>query len=376
MKEIASVTMPLRWWQPRNPGWWALTAMLVAGAVVLALAVGPAMIRFPVATAIAVVLSGIIVLVAALLIRPLEIVTRIGVRAAVAATLWGALVATAIYALSANAAIITMLAQHVSVEFADAWGAAIAAPLTEETGKLLGVAAVVIAGRGWLRGPMDGFILGAWVGLGFSVVEDLLYGYTMTVLTFEENEAFATMLSYILRAGLFWPISHIVFSAIAGAGLGFLCGRPAARHRGGAVTCLVLAYGLHALWNSPLLPSVPLRMLVAAAVPFLVWLVVHQSRRAEYRWYRVAIAPEVDAGHVPARYADMLAPTLWSRLRHRRRVVRAYGTGARQPQRDLEAALVDVADAADAAAADGGADTVDRLQHRRAALSVLLGGTA
>lgn len=348
MKEITRRVAAVPVWKPSRLGWWLLAVALITGLVLFSLWLGPAFARFPITGALAVVLSVPYLVLVWWLGGLMQIGTRIGRSGTVAAILWGALVATAVFAMEANAAIITLVAQHAGLDAANDWGAAIAAPITEETGKLLGIAAVIVAARSWLRGPMDGLILGAFVGLGFTIAENVIYAFNITVMTFEENQAVSTLAIYFLRAFLFWPVSHVAFTALAGAGLGFLLGRPGSRSAAWGLVSLALAYSLHFVWNSPLLPGVLARMGFASLIPFIVWLVVHRARRAEHAWLTRALAGEVDAGTVPAAHVESLGATLLRRLKHRRAVVRAYGPQARGAQRRLEGLLVDLADAADA----------------------------
>ena len=141
MKEIARRSATVRLWNPGNPGWWLLVVFTAAGAWVLATGLAPAFQRFAVTGALAVLLSAPMFVLVWFLVKGMQIVTRPARSAALAAVIWGAVVATGVFALNANGAVILLLAQHVSLDFANEWGAAIAAPLTEETGKLLGVVA-------------------------------------------------------------------------------------------------------------------------------------------------------------------------------------------------------------------------------------------
>ncbi|MGC4174421.1 PrsW family glutamic-type intramembrane protease [Demequina sp.] len=348
MKEITRRSAAVRWWDPRNAGWWLLIVFTLVGGWVMVSSLAPAFQRYAITGALALVLGTPMFIVVWWLVASMHIVTKPAPSAKIAAVIWGAAVATGLFAINANGAIILMLAQHVSVDFANDWGAAIAAPLTEETGKLLGVAAVVIAARSWLRGPMDGLLLGALVGLGFLTAENVLYAFNVTVMSFGESQPISTIAIYVIRTGLFWPISHAIFTALAGAGLGFLFGRPAARRYGWGILSLALAYGIHFFWNSPILPGMLTRMAFAAVVPFVLWLVVHLARRAESGWVNGVLAGEVERGTIPAEWVQWLGGSLHARRRRRRDLVRQYGPAIRQAERTHEALLVDLADAVDA----------------------------
>jgi len=347
MKEITRRSAALRWWDPRSVGWWLFVVCTAVGGWIMVTSLAPAFQRYAVTGVLAIALSVPMFFLIWYLVRAMQIVTRPARSASVAAVVWGAAAATGLFALNANGAIMLALAQHVSLDFANAWGAAIAAPLTEETGKLLGVVAVVVASRSWLRGPMDGLLLGALVGLGFLLAENVLYAFNVTVMSFGENQAIATGAIYFVRTGLFWPISHAIFTAFAGAALGFLLGRPAARRYGWGALCLALAYGVHFVWNSPILPGILARMAFATAIPFILWGVITVARRAEHAWVRGVLATEVAAGTIPAEWVDWLGGSLRARRRRRRELVRAYSREMRGVQRSHEALLVELADAVD-----------------------------
>ena len=353
MKEITRRSAAVRWWNPGNAGWWLLVVFVATGGWVLVTNLGPAFERFAVTGALAVLFSVPMLALVWWLVKSMQIVTRPARSASVAAVVWGAVVATGVFALNANSAVILLLAQHVSLDFANEWGAAIAAPLTEETGKLLGVVAVVVAARSWLRGPMDGLLIGALVGLGFLLTENVIYAFNITAMSFGESQPIATLVTYLLRTGLFWPVSHAIFTAFTGAALGFLFGRPAARRYGQGLLCLALAYGVHFLWNAPVLPGILWRMAFAACIPFLLWLVIHLARRAEHSWVTSVLDGEVAAGTLPREWVDGLAATLRARVRRRRQLARTYGAAVRPVQRAHEALLVDLADAVDAGDEEG-----------------------
>lgn len=371
MKTISRRIGTVRAFNPRNLGWWAWVVPSLAGLVLFGIMLIPAFELYPLTAAVGVAMTVPYLLLWWFALQAMQIVTRIGTSGQIAAILWGGGAAVGIYALPANGAIIEFLGQAFGVHFSNDWGAAIAAPFTEETGKALGVLAVMVAAKSWLRTPMDGMLVGGFVGLGFTVSENFLYGFNITSMNFGENPAVSTLVVYLLRAGLFFPISHVIFTALAGAGVGYLLGRRAGRNGWWALLCFVAAYGLHFLWNSPLLGNWIVRFAVVGAVPFVTWLFVHFARRAEHRWYRAAIAPEVQRGTVPARYAGMIGGTLIKRLRYRSGVGRIYGPVGRRFQRELEGMLVDLADASDA----GDETDVHRLRAQ-VAQRILPQGTA
>ena len=90
------------------------------------------------------------------------------------AAVWGGLIATGL-ALSANEAVQSLVTTAAGQDVAAQWGAAVAGPTDEEMLKGLGVGVSALLATRRMRSPVDGFILGAVVGLGFQVVEDIVY---------------------------------------------------------------------------------------------------------------------------------------------------------------------------------------------------------
>ena len=87
-------------------------------------------------------------------------------------------------ALPGNAALMDLYAKFFGQAWATDWKAGLTAPFVEETAKgavfllLLGLAPFVI------RTVYDGLIVGAYVGLGFQVLEDMLYGQNAAYTNF------------------------------------------------------------------------------------------------------------------------------------------------------------------------------------------------
>jgi len=91
-----------------------------------------------------------------------------------AAVIWGGVIATSLAAY-ANEAWLSVLGKIGSPDFVAAWGTAIVGPGVEETLKLMGVVVLFLIASAEFDGVLDGFVYGAMVGLGFTVVEDVSY---------------------------------------------------------------------------------------------------------------------------------------------------------------------------------------------------------
>jgi len=335
-------------WAPRRPLWWLIMAFLAVGLPLFAVAIWPGVSAWPVAAFMGGILSVPLAVVWLVALRLPQLWARIARSGALVASLWGAGVATGIFALQANGAIMLTLGQQVGTTFAQSWGAAIAAPLTEETGKVLAVVAVLLASGQRLRTPMDGAMLGAFSGLGFMVAEDVLYCLNIANLTLGENQWISSMVIYLVRTVMFGMVSHALMSATVGAGLGYLMvGRAAngtrMRRIGLGLALMALGYTLHFTWNSPL--PVWARFAYQVAVPLLLWWVLWGLRRAEHRWFRATLAAPGALGAIEPWWVDTVAHSWRARRRYRARVVATYGPGYKALQRLAEARLSDLADA-------------------------------
>ena len=89
---------------------------------------------------------------------------------------------------------------------------------------LMGLGPVVI------RTVSDGLMVGAYVGLGFQVLEDLLYGQNAAAAQFGANQTDAVLGTFVLRA-LTGISSHALYTALFAAGLIYALGT--VRSRGG-----------------------------------------------------------------------------------------------------------------------------------------------
>jgi RsiW-degrading membrane proteinase PrsW (M82 family) len=171
--------------------------------------------------------------------------------AVVFAFLWGAGVAVLI-ALLVGAEIDSVLqaiaqGDDFVYEFV---GAAIQAPIVEETGKGLGLLILFWVARRHFDGPVDGIVYAAWVAGGFAFTENILYfGSELVNVGGFDSSVFEI---FLIR-GIMSPFAHVMFTLCTGIALGF-----AARKTGafGAIGFFVLglipAILLHALWNGAL----------------------------------------------------------------------------------------------------------------------------
>jgi RsiW-degrading membrane proteinase PrsW (M82 family) len=187
----------------------------------------------------------------------------------------------------ANDSLVTLIGGLVTES--SGWQAAVVAPITEETLKVLGVALIIVACRRDIHGVMDGVIYGAMAGLGFEVVENIWY-YLGALYAAEGAAASAGLDLLAVRTYYAIASSHMAFTAIAGAGLAYAATAVAspARKIFVAAGLLLTAGLLHAFWNSPLFQELgesPLYILrgtpaVVVLLVVLVWVSKHEAALA------------------------------------------------------------------------------------------------
>ncbi len=118
-------------------------------------------------------------------------------------------------------------------------------PVVEETAKGVALLGMALAVRDEFDNLTDGLVYGALVGLGFGVVENVMY----LGRAFKAGGLGGLTVLFFLRVMLL-GLMHSIWTGCTGAGVGY------ARERGGAARFLAPVGGylaavfLHALWNS------------------------------------------------------------------------------------------------------------------------------
>src|SRR5439155_1472951 len=163
------------------PAFWLLVLLLVVGGWQMVAMVRVGVAAYPLATALAVGLFALYAVPFVLVARSLDYFEREPPPLVLAAFGWGGLVATAT-AVRADAAAHDLLAKLVSARFASTWGPALTGPTIEEPVKVLGVAVIVLIAGRQINSVVDGFVYGAFVGLGFQVVENVMYAVNAVAL--------------------------------------------------------------------------------------------------------------------------------------------------------------------------------------------------
>ena len=166
---------------------------------------------------------------------------------------------------------ISVLVAGVANEFTDAsFGTTaalvISAPVAEEIMKSLGILGA--AKRNQIDSPLDGVVYAGYVGLGFAMLENIIY-FSQAIADDELG------LVFVMR-GLFSPFAHPFFTLWVGLAIGAAVQKGRSRWFA-AVRGLFLAMALHASWNASGVNGYFALLLLGHIVLFVI--VVRRLRR-------------------------------------------------------------------------------------------------
>lgn len=223
----------------------------------------------------------------------------------VLAVSWGATGGVAV-ALAGDAALADPLARLLGLDDATWLSTVVLAPLIEEPGKAVVLFLVVRAAR--FEGTTDGFVYGAATGLGFGLTENL-----RVFSAAAQGGGEALLVALLGLRTLYSALMHATASSCVGAALGFVKFR-GGRGRQAVPLALLLAIGIHALWNGLLAAAITghtgLGLLDLALFPIesgLLLLLFRLSLADERTVLRRELAEEVDLGVLPAPHYEYLA---------------------------------------------------------------------
>ncbi|MGC9409447.1 PrsW family intramembrane metalloprotease [Streptomyces sp. DZ1-3] len=167
---------------------------------------------------------------------------------------WGAC-AAALIAIVANSFatrwIATATADPAS---ADTLGATVIAPVVEESAKAAAVLLVFLFRRRDFTGIVDGVVIAGVTATGFAFTENILYlgtAFGTDQLTGSGGIASVTAATFFVRV-VMSPFAHPLFTVLTGIGFGaaaLSAGRHRLRRALLPLSGLLLAMGVHALWN-------------------------------------------------------------------------------------------------------------------------------
>ncbi|HEV7962072.1 MAG TPA: PrsW family intramembrane metalloprotease [Actinoplanes sp.] len=285
----------------RTPAFWVVLVLLVVGGTRIAIIGGQFAAAYPKATLAATVLFALLAVPFWLFLADLDFLEPEPAAMQVMAFAWGGLVATAA-SIPASAALEDLIAKLGSPGLAADWGAALAAPTVEEIAKTLGVVAIMLIARAQINSVLDGVVYGAMVGLGFQIVEDIVFALGAVALAGRGDSVQPVIATFLLRGFLSGVWSHTLFGALAGAGIGYLVVRtdkPKPVRIGVALLALFGAWCSHMLWNAPLFSDglgngglALLAVLVFKGLPplLLILLLVRAAHDREADFYTAQLA--------------------------------------------------------------------------------------
>ena len=243
--------------QPRQPAFWFFVAALAIGGYLFAQE-QLAMSALEQAFALSWVLVLAYALPVAFVVYRIDLFEREPKLMLAGALIWGGVIATS-FAGYANGAWLSVLGK-VAPDLAAPWGAAIVGPGVEETLKLMGVVTLYLIASSEFDGVMDGFVYGALVGLGFTVVEDVSYFIGAAALApggvSGSGPVWDTFLIRVVGGGLY---GHVLFTGLTGIGLAYLVTQrrtALSRRLLGFALCLAAGVAAHAVWNSPWMQTI------------------------------------------------------------------------------------------------------------------------
>ncbi len=354
-------TGDFRFVQPHNLAFWLFVVLLPLGIILLLDLLDDSLRSFPTAFALAAVLWTLYLVPWVLFLRHEDMYDPEPAKLALVGFLWGGFIATFVMALHANAAVISLVGKLGSPELARDWGASIAAPFVEETSKAMGLVVVVLLGRRHIRSLFDGVVLGAFVGLGFQVLEDLTYSVNAADAAGPGNEVHAAVGQFVTRGFMSGLWSHALYTGLVGAGVGYFLTRTD-RSRGARIQALLLLAGsawlLHFVWDSPLVNGARASVITLLArfviYPLVFVLALRWVARQRREELGVLLAGEVERGTLTEEDVELLVMSRHERRVGLRHIKHDDGRPARRAERRRLRAARNLATAL---ATSGGADS-------------------
>ena len=364
---------PVNLWQPRNACFWIYLGIVGYGVWNAVTIVNPVVTVYGPALIASTLIFAVYAALFWWFTTRIDRYSRLPLSLVIAAFAWGGFGATWTIAYFGNSALIGLYGKAFGQGWSLDWGAGLSAPIFEELGKGAGVLLLMFLAPRVIRTAYDGFIVGAFTGLGFEILEDIYYALNSAPDEFGSHQLQTSLHTVVLRLVTGFS-AHILYTAVFGAGLVYLIGTPGQRRRSGlGLVLMASAMVLHFLWDSTtalaggdglaVLGLIVLVTLLAFAVVIAVFrLTVRPERAAMF----AVMEPEVAAGVLTPAELYALAGGWRQRRRYRR------GAHGRADRRRRNHRLEAAHDLADQIAAAGGYDT-DRVEFARAELVRLAG---
>ncbi|MEQ8145909.1 PrsW family glutamic-type intramembrane protease [Streptomyces sp. OP7] len=323
---------------PRHPHWWQRPAVRYAALVTLLALSGLvilALVREQTGTRGFLVGLGLAVLPVPLLLAAFRWLGRVEPapwRNLLFAFAWGAC-AAALIAIVANSFATRWIATTTADPAgADTLGATVIAPVVEESAKAAAVLLLFLFRRRDFTGILDGVVVAGVTATGFAFTENVLYlgnAFGADQLTGGSGIASVTAATFFVRI-VMSPFAHPLFTVLTGIGFGaaaLATDRQRVRRVLLPLAGLLLAMGMHALWNgSATLGQFGFIAVYGAfmvpAFGLLTWLVVW-TRQRELRTVRTELPAYAIAGWL--RPAEPFALGSMRARRLARRYARGHG---------------------------------------------------
>jgi RsiW-degrading membrane proteinase PrsW (M82 family) len=332
----------------RTPALWVVLILILGGGIRIAVLFGQFVSAYPIATLTATGLFALLAVPLWLFLADLDFLEPEPIGMQAMAFAWGGLVATSV-SIPASTALEDLVAKLGSPGLAADWGAALAGSTVEEIAKTLGIVAIVLIARTQINSVLDGVVYGAMVGLGFQIIEDIVFALGAVALAGRGDTVQPVIQTFLLRGFLSGAWSHTLFGALAGAGIGYLVVRreKSKPHRIGVALLAVFgAWCCHVLWNSPLLSDglgnggvALLAVLVFKGLPplLLILLLVRVAHDREADFYTAQLAALNDPALITAAELVVL-PSGPRRAEARRHARQVGGKKAKAAVRRLQRA--------------------------------------
>ena len=374
--EAAGWGSPVQLWQPHNPAFWLYVGAVALGIMHFATQVMGLAHQLMPAVVSSALLWSLYILPWAWFIHHKDRFGRETRKLAVIGFVWGGLAATSVMALPANAAMLSIMSKLFDAEFAQSWGPAIVAPLVEESSKGAGVVMLILLASRHVRTSYDGFILGAFVGLGFQVFEDWLYGVNASATAFGFDQIHNSIATFITRGLLAGLVSHTLYSALVGAGIGAWVqsrGKPLGARLPGTVGPIAAGLFLHGMWDYGAFTGFTVVIfLTGISAIIMVLLIGGWTNRQLRPWMSELLAPEVASGLITDDELTAMVGSPRDRRHYVHGVKKEYGKEAGRAARHVLDAELDLAEAL--GQSDGAAS--DDVDHARTELQRMHGELA
>ncbi|TXS57757.1 protease PrsW [Streptomyces sp. t39] len=167
---------------------------------------------------------------------------------------WGAFAAALVAILANSFATRWIATATADPASADTLGATVIAPVVEETAKAVAILLIFLFRRRDFHGIVDGVVVAGFTATGFAFTENILYLGN----AFGEDQAFGSSGLGSVTAATFFvrvvmsPFAHPLFTVLTGIGFGIAALWPRRRRIRRVLLPLLgllLAMGMHALWN-------------------------------------------------------------------------------------------------------------------------------